>query len=308
MPDAGLTDAAPALLCPACGFDLRAATTDRCSECGLVIDREALRESGLPWAHRRRFGRVRAFLRTVGAVSLDRRAIRHEFAKPQDLRDARAFHRVTTLVVSAALFAIFAAVVFNADHGFADLTIRPPASYVFGPVRNALDGWQIDAVVPWFAGATLVFVLPVCLVLLASRLTGVQRHVIRLPADTSPEHRRRALVLAHYAAAPMTLLLPGVLCLIGWVALMRDGHSHAPSRNLLMTACLAIGGPLVLMAFGLTLWRTAQWLTRTRHCGPGRAVVAALELLALWLTNLVVLLYLIPWSVGFLCLVFDSLR
>ena len=107
----------------------------------------------------------------------------------------------------------------------------------------------------------------------------------------------------------MVLLLPGVLCLLGYAAMMlRDNEVPARWRGLPMAACLAIGGPLILVAFGLTLWRSAQWLARTRHCGAGRAWLAALEMLALWLTSAAVLLYLIPWSIGFLCLVYDSLR
>jgi hypothetical protein len=292
---------APALLCPACGFDLRAATTDRCSVCGLVIDRDTLRESGLPWAHRRRFGRVRAFASTVLDVTLDRRAIRHEFAKPQELADAAAFRRINTLIVAAALFALFAFVVFGAaGHGFADLTIQPIPAFTFGRAAQPFDGWVLDLAVPWFAGATLVPVLPVCLVLLAARLTGLQRHVIRLP-DASPDQRRRALALAHYAAAPLTLLLPGFLTVIGaaWAL---------PHSRRLGVALGFVGVPLVLAAFGVTLWRTGQWLDRTRHCGLGRALLAALELLALWIVGAIVLLGLLPWCVGFLCLVFDSLR
>src|SRR5436190_1289393 len=38
--------AAQAIHCPACGYDLRGMTGDRCSECGLVIDREDVAEDG----------------------------------------------------------------------------------------------------------------------------------------------------------------------------------------------------------------------------------------------------------------------
>src|SRR5262249_31894858 len=40
MPKSTEDDDAP--LCPSCGYDLRAATNDRCPECGLVVDRQAL--------------------------------------------------------------------------------------------------------------------------------------------------------------------------------------------------------------------------------------------------------------------------
>src|SRR3954471_13137052 len=76
-----------ALLCPGCGFDLRATTSDRCGECGLAFDRASLLESTIPWAHRRKIGRVRAYLKTFWQFTLDRRVLRNELAKPQDISD-----------------------------------------------------------------------------------------------------------------------------------------------------------------------------------------------------------------------------
>lgn len=93
---------AAARLCPGCGYDLRAATTDRCSECGVVLDRAALRESGFPWAHRKRVGRVRAFVATVWLVTVDGRRVRNELAKPQDARDAGLTRRWTALAAHIA--------------------------------------------------------------------------------------------------------------------------------------------------------------------------------------------------------------
>ena len=60
-------------ICPACGYDLRATTSDHCSECGLAIDRDALQQSAIPWAHRRQIGRVRAYLKTLWQFSTDRK-------------------------------------------------------------------------------------------------------------------------------------------------------------------------------------------------------------------------------------------
>src|SRR5687768_2253551 len=80
-----------ALLCPGCGFDLRATTSDRCGECGLEFDRASLSISTIPWAHRRRIGRIRSYFKTFWQFTRDSRALRHELAKPQDIRDGRRF-------------------------------------------------------------------------------------------------------------------------------------------------------------------------------------------------------------------------
>src|SRR5438128_449501 len=101
-----------ALLCPACGFDLRGTESDRCGECGLAIDREALRESGIPWAHRRKIGRVKAYWKTLWQILLDRRSLRHESARPQDMKDGRAFRRVTAGFVAMAFVGLFVVVVY----------------------------------------------------------------------------------------------------------------------------------------------------------------------------------------------------
>ena len=82
---------AAAVLCPACGYDVRSTTSDRCSECGPILDRSAAAASNLPWAHRGRIGRLRAFVKTVWAVTLDVQSIRHELGRPQDPLDAIRF-------------------------------------------------------------------------------------------------------------------------------------------------------------------------------------------------------------------------
>src|SRR5687768_8381884 len=88
-PAAGREDAGGAMttersvLCPACGYDLRGATEDRCSECGLVVDLASLQHSEIPWAYRRQIGWGRAFFKTVWMITSDVKSLRHEAAKPQ---------------------------------------------------------------------------------------------------------------------------------------------------------------------------------------------------------------------------------
>jgi hypothetical protein len=126
-----------ASLCPGCGYDLRAATSDRCSECGLVIDRAALRESGFPWAHRRRIGRLRAILKTVWLVTIDGRALRDELAKPQDARDAASFRAVNTTVLALSLLIL--AGILAMGWGLQPVAIEP-VRFAYGNGGNLLPG------------------------------------------------------------------------------------------------------------------------------------------------------------------------
>src|SRR5436305_757244 len=111
------------VLCSACGYDLRVMTGDRCSECGLVIDREALRRSGFPWAHRKSVGRVRAFLKTVWLVTRDSRALRHEAAREQSARDGAAFRR--WVVVALAACCMFIAAGLIERNALKGMVVRP---------------------------------------------------------------------------------------------------------------------------------------------------------------------------------------
>src|SRR5690242_18945951 len=83
------------LRCPACDYDLRGTSSDRCAECGLLIDRAALSKSQIPWAHRAKIGRIRASWKTVRWVIRGARGVSAEVGKPVSYRDAVLFQRIT---------------------------------------------------------------------------------------------------------------------------------------------------------------------------------------------------------------------
>src|SRR5207253_11373569 len=80
-PPSSTTVADRPVLCPACGYDLRASTGNTCSECGLAWDRTEATRSAVPWAYRAQRGRLRAFWQTVIGVTRDAKALRHENVK-----------------------------------------------------------------------------------------------------------------------------------------------------------------------------------------------------------------------------------
>lgn len=87
------------IYCPDCGYDLRQIASDRCPECGLVVDRSTLGESVIPWVHRKKIGRVRAFWRTVEMVSLRSEKLVREMNCPARLADAVKFRQFVVLHV-----------------------------------------------------------------------------------------------------------------------------------------------------------------------------------------------------------------
>jgi hypothetical protein len=305
-------DDAPLLLCPACGFDLRATAADRRGECGLEIDREGLRLSGIPWTHRGGMGRTAAYLKTAWQFALDR-GIQYEVARPQEIRDGRAFARITACLVAVALVGAFLAGIYAAG-GLVALGIQP-ATASLSSTSYVYDGRTLNLMLPWSAGATVPGVLPICLIGLAFWLTGAQRFAFRARSATD-DRARSTVTLSYYTTTPLLLLLAAAASFapLAWLIHNATG-AYAPQYPAVFLkypraslALLVATGVIVLAAFGLTLLRIGQGLTRTRPCGLVPAVLGVGEVIGLWLFGGVVLLGLGPWCVGFLWIAVDSLR
>src|SRR5687768_11648433 len=86
--------------CPRCGYDLRGSPGGGgvCPECGLAVDPELMRTSGLAWAHRRQVGRWRGYFKTLWQVTRGGGSVRFEPARPQDEQDAWRFSWITVAV------------------------------------------------------------------------------------------------------------------------------------------------------------------------------------------------------------------
>lgn len=298
-------NASRTLQCPACGYDLRGMTEDRCSECGLVIDRAALRRSAFPWAHRRSVGRVRAFLKTVWLVTADSAALRMEAAKEQSVRDAVWFTRWVAASLSLCFVAVVALIVH--EGGIEDMAVQPRSQS-----RSALpmSGWEQDALVPWSAGIVLRPVPFACAILLAFYVAGAPAAIFRT-RGMSPDRAETVKAIGHYAAAPMFLILLAALVIGAAVALIQTfEHVARPSVMLpvLVLLIMLLSGLIGLVAFVGTVYRTGHWRARTTDHGGPAGFLAAGELLVRWAVGCVVVLGVVPWCVGFLWIVVDSLR
>ena len=292
--------------CPQCGYDLRGSPGAVCPECGLAVDSELMRTSGLAWAHRRQVGRWRAYFRTLWQVTRGGGSVRYEPARPQDERDARRFSWVTRVLLAVVLLAPFVAVAAS-DDGYASWAIQHTAPYF--PSGDDVPQWAYDVAVPWSAGAVLPPVLPVCLIVLAFYVVRLPRAVFRVPSQPAAEGRARAVAL--YATGPLAFLLPALVCFAAapWVEKwLADLFNDGGLGWRVAMALIICGFALLLLAVGATGFRIWQWFGQSRHCGPLRTLLALAELVFLWLLSAVVLLGLIPWCIGFVWIVVDSFR
>ena len=84
--------------CPECDYCLAGLTGLRCPECGHALDPAELTASAIPWVHRRRIGRFRAYWRTVWLVMSRGERFHREFQRPVSYRHAQRFRWVTVLL------------------------------------------------------------------------------------------------------------------------------------------------------------------------------------------------------------------
>lgn len=92
------------VLCEGCGYSLVGIQSDKCPECGHPFDPTQLPFARVPWLHRRRIGRVKAYLATLRFVLARPRHFAEEICRPVriSIDDARSFRRTTVNLVLLA--------------------------------------------------------------------------------------------------------------------------------------------------------------------------------------------------------------
>ncbi len=167
-----------ALHCPDCGYHLRGLTGARCPECGYSLDdvRDST-VSRIAWVHRGDIGTVRAYWRTVCAVSFRHKRFCDEIARPVSYADAQAFRWMTILHVYLPLIALSA--IFY-------VVVQP--SFGPGEVDDVLFTY-------WLFGVPQVFGLPL---LIAA--TGIPSYFFH-PKALDTELQNRAIGLSYYSSA-----------------------------------------------------------------------------------------------------------
>lgn len=235
------------LYCPQCGYDVRAASRGECPECGQAIDLAELRQSQIPWSHRGRIGRVRAYVRTVWRATFRTHAFCAEAVRPVDYRDARRFQLVTVALAYVSLVGILAAMWVLEMVEFDDVAER---------IEREV-GESLTLVLGLATAASLALFLWAA--------TGVHTYWFH-PRSLDVTRQNRAVAMSYYACAPLAL---SPLVFIGWGAcgwLAEMSEIASPAASNFETAGLVAG----VATFAITLLVLAgYWLTCTRMLAKG---------------------------------------
>lgn len=245
------------VICEQCGYSLVGLAGSRCPECGAQFDPAALPFARVPWLHRRRLGRWRAYWQTVKWVLRDPHSFAAELCRPVRISadDARRFRKLTTQVGALSAALTFAFLPMLMPRGFFG-PMRGPETYLF-TLLMALCAWLLALIFLRLATDMPLFIW--------KGLPNLP------PSELAPLH--------HYAAAPIALAPLALPLIVVWPALAIT--MNAPEVFVLLSVLLAL---LSLGAWLIFLWRIPQVLMKTAtRCGTGRVALLALYLPAHWL-------------------------
>ncbi|UCC31399.1 MAG: hypothetical protein JSU86_03810 [Phycisphaerales bacterium] len=280
------------LFCQRCGYNLKGLTSDRCPECGKSLETVRLIEPQIPWVHRKRLGRFRAYWKTVYLAMFHQGRFCEEMARPVSYSDSQRFRWVTILhVYIPILLATICA-----------YQLAPPEPVVMTRSFQVPGGWTQSGP-PWFERAYAeiwpVAVLHVCFLLFLAAATGVHSYYFH-PRDLPVHVQNRAIALSYYAHAPLAWTpVPIGLAVAAWWL--------AGSHELTAIGLIAAAVPLLLLELACWWSAIAGFLRDTM---PGRKAhfrLVAIALPFLWLALAGVIFFGVSLVVFCVLVVFASL-
>lgn len=279
---------AASIYCPACDYDLRGAASARCPECGLELSERDLHATMLPWAHRRRIGRVRAYLRTLRIVALRPAQLSQEAHRGLRLDDALRFRRVT--VQLAAIWPCVSVMYFA-------IRIWRRRDKLFGD--HALEH------VNFMCEAAVLLATLTAVVLLLMGIAGVASYFFH-PSHRPMPLQNSAVAMSYYLCAPLAAWLP---CGIGVCTYryLQVAQWHAPYA--LVAAAEAITFTMAVVVAGALLWQwaiTVIHLRQTAKWSLGATTLIGALLPVMW-ALLVAVAALLPAAIAYVSIVILSL-
>jgi hypothetical protein len=276
--------------CPDCGYNLRDLSSDRCPECGTPIDHAKLRQSNLPWTHRKAVGVYRAFWKTVNRVTLHPAQLGREMNCSPRFQDAVSFRQIVAL------------------HAAIPSGIAMSVTYLQFLNRSPGGGglWLSSDIPGSLAQVAVLVVSWLCLVGFFFAAAGVASYFFH-PRSLTVVQQNRAIVLSLYSCAPM-VWLPLTLGLATGACWGAQALLDKGSSKLIVGAVVLLGfAPLVVQLF-LMVRVPVVVLGATTCCSGSRKIALAIFLPVAWGLLGLLLLWAIPAAAIIVALMVLSLR
>jgi hypothetical protein len=282
------------LLCGNCSQNLRGVTADRCPECGQRFDRARLLSLNIPWERRAHLGRLRAFGKTVVAVTFRPALLIDPADNPLTLRAARGFRLRTVIVLFVPAF-LTAFTWYNQQS-----SKRPPPGAFAGTFSSGHwpDIGEI-MLTPWFFYTSMLGLL-----LSLFAITGMAS-LFFAPRKLSLVEQQRGVAASLYANALLIWLVP----LVGFASLGRSLAEYFDTHAIPGDTFIAIFKYLAMTTAAIAL--LAWWLIPCRLLyGVTRSKPRVLTFAIAWpllcaLTSVTILIGL-HLAVTFLALVAET--
>jgi hypothetical protein len=294
-------------LCPACGYDLRAANENRCSECGKAFNPEDLQKSWMPWERARgEWGKIKALFSTIWALTFNPWRLILEEKRTHDYKSSRWFRRLLSLA-----YVLSAAIILGFVWKLMEIDLIEQAIVKLNQVIDNTGGKPISSFDKWFMQFELIFGFGVkgkWVVWIVLGILGYEMSIwpSRLAhVRNAPEDRRPHLkALGNYLSAPLFWVM-----VFGWAWMglkIWSFHASKPMGNMLLKFQIGAYYACALM-FLLFLWRGVQWKRRVKGVGLTRGVF---EVVCFWMVDFagrtVLWLVMVPIYVGYVRMMWES--
>jgi len=281
-----IAETSPDRFCPGCGYDLRGIDSARCPECGLGTEQAISATSLIPWTHRKRIGRVRAYLKTLKMTIFRPSQVAAEVARPVSLDDALAFRRVTAAIVAVPFILAGLLVAMLSD-------LMPFRQAVSMPAEFAAE-W---IALPFLIAGVWFFFLT---------MAGVQTYWFH-PGSIPVVRQNRAVAISYYATAPLALL-PIALALLALLPLVDSWVERYGVFESLLIAMGIVAMLLIVGSLSWTAYVSLVMLRRTTHCGTARVLSLIFGLPIAWGLLACIFLVAVPGTCLFVALLVLSQR
>lgn len=293
-------------LCPACGYDLRAANDNRCSECGAAYNPADLPKSWMPWERAKGVGgKLKAIFATVWMMSIKPGRLVLEEQRTHVYSASRWFR-----IILSVFYILSAAVVLGYVWQMKNINLVDRAIVRINNVIDDTSGTKFSAMDKWIMQFELIlgfglkgkWMVWIVLGMVGLELSLWPRRLAWF--HKAPEEQRPHLkALGNYLSAPLT----GV-CVCGWAwygLSVWAGHA-SPAMKILLKyfqyGVLSAGGLLV----ALFLLNALRWRMRIKGIGVFRGTVE----IGLWMGDLAgrafLWLVMVPIYVGYVRMIWEG--